>query len=164
MYSWWYDGVCCSDKISQKGLFIVRYPRPFQHCPIRVSTRLGPKLPCTCADIFCASDPFTAAPLVPFRCDHEQVQYILCIRPNMENNPVLFEDEYVTQQLLSASIVEAAQVCLCLSVCLSVCMRAQVAAVFLPRRGWLCITRLFRAPSPLEARTPPGYVLSMPAK
>lgn len=28
----------------------------------------------------------------------------------MENNPVLFEDEYVTQQLLSASIVEAAQV------------------------------------------------------
>lgn len=39
-----------------------------------------------------------------------QVQYILCIRPNMENNPVLFEDEYVTQQLLSASIVEAAQV------------------------------------------------------
>lgn len=39
-----------------------------------------------------------------------QVQYILCIRPNMENDPVLFEDEYVTQQLLSASIVEAAQV------------------------------------------------------
>lgn len=36
----------------------------------------------------------------------------MCIRPNMENNPVLFEDEYVTQQLLSASIVEAAQVCL----------------------------------------------------
>lgn len=34
----------------------------------------------------------------------------------MENNPVLFEDEYVTQQLLSASIVEAAQVCTpCLS-------------------------------------------------
>lgn len=28
----------------------------------------------------------------------------------MENDPVLFEDEYVTQQLLSASIVEAAQV------------------------------------------------------
>lgn len=43
--------------------------------------------------------------------DVPQVQYILCIRPNMENDPVLFEDEYVTQQLLSASIVEAAQVC-----------------------------------------------------
>lgn len=28
----------------------------------------------------------------------------------MENNPLLFEEEYVTQQLLSASIVEAAQV------------------------------------------------------
>eukprot|EP00904_Undaria_pinnatifida_P002600 jgi/Undpi1/12340/HiC_scaffold_5.g02016.m1 len=44
------------------------------------------------------------------RIDSTEVQYILCIRPNMENNPVLFEDEYVTQQLLSASIVEAAQV------------------------------------------------------
>lgn len=46
--------------------------------------------------------------------DVPQVQYILCIRPNMENDPVLFEDEYVTQQLLSASIVEAAQVCILL--------------------------------------------------
>ncbi|CAM9439674.1 unnamed protein product [Ascophyllum nodosum] len=44
------------------------------------------------------------------RINSTEVQYILCIRPNMENNPVLFEDEYVTQQLLSASIVEAAQV------------------------------------------------------
>ncbi len=44
------------------------------------------------------------------RVRRPQVQYILCIRPNMENDPVLFEDEYVTQQLLSASIVEAAQV------------------------------------------------------
>ncbi|CAB1098436.1 unnamed protein product [Ectocarpus sp. CCAP 1310/34] len=44
------------------------------------------------------------------RIHSTEVQYILCIRPNMENDPVLFEDEYVTQQLLSASIVEAAQV------------------------------------------------------
>lgn len=52
----------------------------------------------------------TPHPLLP-TVDVSQVQYILCIRPNMENDPVLFEDEYVTQQLLSASIVEAAQVC-----------------------------------------------------
>lgn len=51
----------------------------------------------------------TPSPVVAH--DVPQVQYILCIRPNMENDPVLFEDEYVTQQLLSASIVEAAQVC-----------------------------------------------------
>ncbi|CAM9676186.1 unnamed protein product [Discosporangium mesarthrocarpum] len=44
------------------------------------------------------------------RIHKTEVQYILCIRPNMENNPVLFEDDYVMQQLLCASILEAAQV------------------------------------------------------
>ncbi|CAM9584942.1 unnamed protein product [Choristocarpus tenellus] len=38
------------------------------------------------------------------------VQYILCIRPNMANDPVLFDNDYVKQQLLCASILEAAQV------------------------------------------------------
>lgn len=58
----------------------------------------------------------TVGLLMPFPCRSlsymmlPQVQYILCIRPNMENNPLVFEEEYVTQQLLSASIVEAAQV------------------------------------------------------
>lgn len=58
------------------------------------------------------------------RYEYRQVQYILCIRPNMENDPVLFEDEYVTQQLLSASIVEAAQVCGWRHVAHSIPMRA----------------------------------------
>ncbi|CAN0292671.1 unnamed protein product [Hapterophycus canaliculatus] len=53
------------------------------------------------------------------RIHSTEVQYILCIRPNMENDPVLFEDEYVTQQLLSASIVEAAQVRGCCGCCVS---------------------------------------------
>lgn len=57
----------------------------------------------------------------------------------MENNPVLFEDEYVTQQLLSASIVEAAQVCL----------RAQLAAIIANTR--LYMTRLIRGPFAAES-------------